>query len=58
VHPPDDPRILEVKVGLICALRAQKHADEANALGAEVQPLLTASSTPYATELRARLAQP
>ena len=56
VHPPDDPRILEVKVGLISALRAQQKAKESNLLSAEVEPLLAASSTPYATELRTRLA--
>ncbi len=55
VHPPEDPRILEVKVGLIGALRAQRKADESNSLSAEVEPLLAASSTPYATELRTRL---
>ncbi len=56
VHPQDDPRILEVKVGLISALRAQQKADEADSLSAEVEPLLADSSTPYAMELRTRLA--
>jgi hypothetical protein len=56
VHPRDDPRILEVKVGLINALRAQHKTDEANSLNAEIEPLLAASSTPYAKDLRLRLA--
>jgi hypothetical protein len=57
VHPAEDPRILEVKVGLIGALRAQQKADESKSLSAEVEPLLAASSTPYAMELRTRLAE-
>jgi tetratricopeptide (TPR) repeat protein len=56
VHPYDDPRILEVKVELINALSSLGKTDEAAALRAEVKPLLEASASPYATELRERLA--
>jgi hypothetical protein len=47
---------LEVKVGLVDALEALKKADEARALRAEIEPLLKASTSPYAAELRERLA--
>jgi serine/threonine-protein kinase len=56
VHPADDPRILEVKVALINALRAMNRQDDANVLSAEIEPVLRASSTPYSAELRTRLA--
>jgi serine/threonine-protein kinase len=56
VHPADDPRILEVKVGLINALTALKKNEEASALRNEIEPLLKASPSSYAVELRQRLA--
>ncbi|HSE11151.1 MAG TPA: serine/threonine-protein kinase [Rudaea sp.] len=56
VHPADDPRILEVEVGLINALSALDKTGEADALRAEVEPRLNASALPYSTDLRGRLA--
>jgi serine/threonine-protein kinase len=55
-HPAADPRVLEVKVALVDALTTLKRDAEAQALRAEIEPLLAASSTPYAADLRARLA--
>lgn len=57
VHPADDPRILEVKVALVNALMAQRKNDEARIVQAEIEPLLKASSSPYAAELRQRLVE-
>ena len=54
-HPVDDPRILEVKVALIEALKALRQIDEAGTLTSEVVPVLQASTTPYSTDLRKRL---
>jgi len=51
----DDPRVLEVKVALAAALAAQERHAEASALAVEVQPLLAASASPYAADLRVRL---
>jgi serine/threonine-protein kinase len=56
VHPADDPRILEVKVGLVNALTSLARTDEARTLTAEIEPALTASTSPYGAELRQRLA--
>ena len=55
-HPADDPRVLEVKVALVNALVAQRKSAEAQALQSEIDPLLKASSSPYAADLLARLA--
>jgi tetratricopeptide (TPR) repeat protein len=55
VHPPDDPRILEVRVALIEALTTLRHTDEAGTLTAEVVPVLQASVTPYSADLLKRL---
>lgn len=55
VHPANDPRLVEVKVSLFNALKAQKKDDETRALSDEIEPLLSASTTPYAADLRARL---
>jgi serine/threonine-protein kinase len=55
VHPADDPRILELKVALIDALRANGKLDEARALESDVQAPLRASALPYVIELRGRL---
>ena len=56
VHPADDPRILEIKVELVNALRALKRQDEAAVLVGEIDAPLKMSATPYAADLRARLA--
>jgi serine/threonine-protein kinase len=55
-YPAGDPRTLEVEVGLVAALAMLKRDDEARALRAEIEPPLTAASSPYARELRRRLA--
>ncbi len=55
VHPPDDPRILEVKVALIEALTALGQPGQAGMLTAEVVPALQASASPYSADLRGRL---
>jgi len=55
-HPADDPRVLEVKVSLAAALAALDRDVEARALVSDVEPLLRASSSPYAVDLRTRLA--
>ncbi|HKE48189.1 MAG TPA: serine/threonine-protein kinase [Rhodanobacteraceae bacterium] len=55
-HPPGDPRVVEVEVALAVALAALDRRDEAAALAAQVAPELTASQSPYAADLRARLA--
>ena len=55
-HPAADPRVLEVKTALVNALDAQGKTDEARMLRAEIEPVLKASSSPYATDLLARLA--
>ncbi len=52
-----DPRVLEVKVTLITALAAQGKHDEAHTLTVEIEPLIKASTSPYAADLRARLSQ-
>jgi serine/threonine-protein kinase len=51
----DDPRVLEVKVALVDALTALGRPAEAQALRAEIEPLLKASPTPYAKDLIERL---
>ena len=56
-HPADDPRVLEVKVGLVDALTMLGKTDEAQALRGEIEPLLKASPPPYANELIERLAK-
>ena len=55
-HPADDVRVLEVKVSLAAALAALGRNAESRVLINEVGPPLMASSSPYATDLRARLA--
>ncbi|MFI4969981.1 MAG: protein kinase [Lysobacterales bacterium] len=57
-HPANDPRVLEVKVALANALTAQRKTDEARTLSAGIEPLLQALKSPYAADLRARLASP
>ena len=56
VHPADDPRILEVKVELVNALRAMKRTGEAAGLASEIEVPLKASASPYAALLLERLA--
>ncbi len=53
-YAADDPRVLEVQVALIEALRANGKRDEADALKAQVEPLLQAAM-PYDADLLARL---
>jgi len=57
--PPDpasDPRVLEVQVALINALSATGKQDAARRLRATVDPLLAKTASPYAADLRGRLA--
>ena len=54
-YPPADPRVLEVKVALMDALSAQGRAQEADALGSELRPLLRTSTSPYARDLEVHL---
>lgn len=54
--PADDPRRLEVEVGLIRALEMQnRRGSEPQALRAQVAPLLAASHSPYVADLRQSL---
>ena len=55
-HPDDDPRVLEVEVALVNALDAQHRTDEAQQLRASLEARLLRSRSPYASELRSRLA--
>jgi eukaryotic-like serine/threonine-protein kinase len=55
VHPPADPRVLEVEVALVNVLTTQRKIDQARALTAEITPLLTASTSAYSAELLERL---
>ena len=55
-HPATHPRVLEARVSLVQALEAQGKLDEARVLRGELEPQL-ASPSPYATQLRARLAE-
>ena len=52
----NDPRVLEIKVALVDAIRARSADAEAAALLAEIEPILAASASPYAADLRGRLA--
>jgi serine/threonine-protein kinase len=54
-QPDADPEVLEVKVALAAALAAEGRRQQAQALAAAVTPLLVASASPYATDLRQRL---
>ena len=55
-YPRDDPRVLEVEVALVDALTATGKHDEARHIADAVGPLLAASDSVYATDLRARVA--
>lgn len=55
LFPPHDSRMLEVKVSLAAALAGLKQIKEAHALMDEIEPLLSASTSPYASDLQARL---
>lgn len=50
--PADDPRTVEVQVGLIRALEMQGKHDEAKPLRARVEPVLAASKSHYFADLR------
>jgi serine/threonine-protein kinase len=54
-YSPDDPRVLEVKVALFAALRAQGRDGEAGTLRREIEPVLRAQHTPYASDLLGQL---
>jgi serine/threonine-protein kinase len=56
IEPAADPRVLEIKVALVDALEAEGRASAARAMRAEVEAPLRASRSPYAADLRARLA--
>ena len=56
-HPAEDPRVVEVEVALVNALTALDKREEAIALTRSIEPKLIASSTPYAADLRERLAR-
>jgi serine/threonine-protein kinase len=53
---PHDPRVLELKVALARAIEARGADAEAATLRAELEPLLGASGSLYAADLRKRLA--
>ena len=55
-HPAGDPRVLELQVALINALSASGKQDQARQLMATVDPLLAKMASPYAADLRGRLA--
>jgi serine/threonine-protein kinase len=55
-YPPNDPRVLEIKVALVNALDALGRADEARTLRGNLEPLLKASASPYLADLRQQLA--
>jgi len=57
IEPAGDPRVLEVKVALVDALEGQGRAAETRALREEIEGPLRASRSPYAADLRARLAE-
>jgi serine/threonine-protein kinase len=52
----DDPRVLEVEVALANALTRLGKADEARTIQQRIEPMLKASASPYAVDLRTRLA--
>jgi hypothetical protein len=54
-YPDSDPRV-EVRIALVNALAELGDLDEAHALTTEIDPLLKTSSSPYAADLRTRLA--
>ena len=55
-HPANDLRVLEVKVALVNALAAHYKTDAARTLRAKIESLLKPLSSPYAADLRERLA--
>ncbi|HEY2395773.1 MAG TPA: serine/threonine-protein kinase [Rudaea sp.] len=60
-RPPyaaDDPRVLEVKVELVRALRANNKRGDADALKDQIEPLLEANTSPYLSDLIERLRAP
>jgi len=56
-HPPNDPRVLEVKVALVDALTVLGKTTQAETLRSEIEPQLKASPSPYARDLIERLAK-
>ena len=60
-RPPyaaNDPRVLEVQVEMVRALRANQKRGEAEALENQIEPLLKAQTSPYVSDLLARLQAP
>jgi len=55
-HPATHPYVLEVEVALAQALAAQRKVEDARALKSTLDLRLQASPSPYAADLRARLA--
>jgi serine/threonine-protein kinase len=53
--PHDDPRVVEVQVGLIRSLAMQGKSAEAQRVRALVEPVLAASPSPYFADLRRQL---
>src|SRR5262249_31343422 len=58
VHPPADPRMLEVGVTLAKALAAPGQAGEARAGAERIESRLGGATSPCLDELRARLRAP
>ncbi len=54
-YPASDPRTLEVQVELVNALNALGRSEDARKLRGEIEPVLAASNSPYATILKQRL---
>jgi serine/threonine-protein kinase len=54
-YPPADLRVLEVKIALAAVLRERGRNHDADMLAGELGPLLSASVSPYARDLKARL---
>ena len=54
-NPAGDPRVVEIQVALVNALDALGRVDEARSLHSAIDPLLEASSSPYAPILRRQL---
>jgi serine/threonine-protein kinase len=55
-HPAEDLRVIEVKVALVRALSALGRKDDQKELRAQIESVLRTSTSPYAADLRARLA--
>lgn len=54
-YAADDPRVLEVQVALVGALREQGKRADAAELRAQIEPVLKSSPSAYLADLRTRL---